>query len=386
MPSNPFLIVAALVGVEALVLTLSRHERTRRWFDLLPPVFWIYFLPMLLSTSGLIDPQAKILSQVTTCLLPMSLLLLLVAVDLKAILRLGGLAVAMFFIGALGVMAGTAFSFHLFKGIIGRDFWGGFGALSASWTGGSANMIAVKEAFGVPDRIFAPMVVVDTIVPYVWMGMLIAVAGLQPVMDRWLRSRRDVVDALGQKAAVKPAPVRWSAGAVTFVLMFAGLGSLLCREAGLMLPAVRDVVSPYAWTIVLVSLLGLVLSMTPVRRLEQSGASVLGYYILYFVLAAIGAKASLTHISSALVLIAAGGVIIAVHAAFLLTGAWLLRAPFFLVAVASQANVGGVASAPVVAEVYQPGLASVGLLLAILGNIVGTYLGILCGQFCRFFS
>jgi uncharacterized membrane protein len=119
--------------------------------------------------------------------------------------------------------------------------------------------------------------------------------------------------------------------------------------------------------------------------MEQAGASKIGYYILYFVLTAIGAKASIANINAAFILIAAGFVIIAVHAFFLLAGARLLRAPLFLVAAASQANVGGVASAPVVAAVYEPGLASVGLLLAILGNIVGTYLGILCGQCCRFF-
>ncbi len=386
MPMPPVLTIVVLAAVEALVLGLSRHARTRGWFGFLPPVFWIYFLPMLLSTCGVLDPRAKVLSDLTTFLLPASLLLLLVVVDLKAILRLGGLAVAMFFIGALGIMAGTIFSFRIFKDAVGADFWSGFGALSASWTGGSANMIAVKEALSVPDRIFAPMVVVDTIVPYVWMGLLIAAAGLQPLMDRCLRSRRGAVDALGPGAVLRPTPVRWSAGGVTFVLMFAAIGSLMARQAGLMLPSVKDVISPYAWTIVLVSLLGLALSMTPVRRLERSGASVLGHYILYFVLAAIGAKASLTDIGAALSLIAAGGVIIAVHAVVLLAGAWVLRAPFFLVAVASQANVGGVASAPVVAGVYQPGLASVGLLLAILGNIAGTYMGILCGQFCRYFS
>jgi uncharacterized membrane protein len=126
--------------------------------------------------------------------------------------------------------------------------------------------------------------------------------------------------------------------------------------------------------------------MTPVRRIERSGASRIGYVLLYLVLTAIGARAGVKDLSSALILIAAGFVIMAVHALFLLTGARLLRAPLFLVAAASQANVGGVASAPVVAAVYQPGLASVGLLLAILGNIVGTYLGILCAQLCRFFS
>ena len=152
---------------------------------------------------------------------------------------------------------------------------------------------------------------------------------------------------------------------------------------GHQLPAIRDVISGYTWTIVIVSLLGLLLSCTPARKLEQHGASKAGSWLLYFVLTAIGAKASVASIGSALVLIGAGLLIMLVHALFLLVAARLLKAPLFLVAAASQANVGGVASAPVVAEVYQPGLASVGLLLAILGNIFGTYFGIFCAQLCR---
>ena len=152
---------------------------------------------------------------------------------------------------------------------------------------------------------------------------------------------------------------------------------------GHQLPAIRDVISGYTWTIVIVSLLGLLLSCTPARKLEQYGASKAGSWLLYFVLTAIGAKASVASIGSALVLIGAGLLIMLVHALFLLVAARLLKAPLFLVAAASQANVGGVASAPVVAEVYQPGLASVGLLLAILGNIFGTYFGIFCAQLCR---
>jgi uncharacterized membrane protein len=143
------------------------------------------------------------------------------------------------------------------------------------------------------------------------------------------------------------------------------------------------VVTTYTWTIMAVTLIGILLSFTPVRGLERSGAARTGYDLLYFVLTAIGARASVVSIGSALLLIAAGMVIVAVHAVVMLAGARLLRAPLFLVAAASQANIGGVASAPVVAEVYHPGLASVGLLLAILGNIVGTWLGILCAQLCR---
>jgi len=383
--THPLLIVVVLVAIEALVLWLSRHERTKRWFDLLPAVFWIYFLPMLAATSGLITAKSPVYGLITTWLLPASLVLLLLPVDMKAILRLGPTALAMFFIGAAGIMAGAVFSFALFTPLIGKEFWSGFGALSASWTGGSANMIAVKEALSVPDTVFAPMVIVDTVVPYLWMGIMIAMVGLQPAFDHWNRSDRAILDHLGEHV-VKHLATHVSRRTVAGIVLalgvaFAGSGTahLVARQ----LPQIRDLVTSYTWTIMIVSLIGIMLSFSPVRNLERSGATRTGYDLLYFVLTAIGAKASVASIGSALVLIAAGLVIVAVHAAVLLVGARIMRAPMFLVAAASQANIGGVASAPVVAEVYHPGLASVGLLLAILGNIVGTWLGILCAQICR---
>ena len=385
MITNPLLIIAVLLAIEALVLTLSRHERTRRCFDLLPAVFWIYFLPMLAATFGLITPTSPVYGMITTWLLPASLVLLLLPVDMRAILRLGPTAMAMFFIGAAGIMAGTVLTFALFKPLVGPQFWSGFGALSASWTGGSANMIAVKEALAVPDAVFAPMVIVDTVVPYLWMGFMIAMVGLQPAFDRWNRSDRAILDHFGEQAVKHLATSgsrRTAAGILlALAVAFAGGGAahLIARQ----LPQIRDVVTTYTWTIMVVSLIGILLSFSPVRNLERSGASRTGYDLLYFVLTAIGAKASVASIGSALVLIAAGLLIVAVHAVVLLIGARLLRAPLFLVAAASQANIGGVASAPLVAEVYHPGLASVGLLLAILGNIVGTWLGIVCAQLCR---
>lgn len=385
MITNPVLIVVVLIAIEALVLGLSRHDRTKRWFDLLPAVFWIYFLPMLASTFGLITSKSPVYGAITTWLLPASLVLLLLPVEMKAILRLGPMALAMFFIGAAGVIAGAAFSFALFKPLIGQEFWSGFGALSASWTGGSANMIAVKEALSVPDTVFAPMVIVDTVVPYLWMGIMIALVGLQPSFDRWNRSDCSIMDHLGEQV-VKHLATSVSRRTLTGILLSLGVafaGSTAAQMIARQLPLIPDLITSYTWTIMIVSLIGVLLSFSPVRNLERSGATRTGYDLLYFVLTAIGAKASVASIGSALVLIAAGMVIVAVHAAVLLAGARLMRAPMFLVAAASQANIGGVASAPVVAEVYHPGFASVGLLLAILGNIVGTWLGILCAQLCR---
>jgi uncharacterized membrane protein len=229
------------------------------------------------------------------------------------------------------------------------------------------------------------MVIVDTVVPYVWMGIMIAGVGLQSVFDRWNNSDRGVIDELGAKAHANSLPVVWSWGGILRLVVFVTIGAVAAYALASRLPVVKDIISTYAWTIIVVSMIGLGLSLTPIRRLEKDGASPCGYYLLYFVLTAIGAKASVANISSAVILIAAGFLIVAVHVVFLLAGARLLKAPMFLVATASQANVGGVASAPVVAAVYQPGLASVGLLLAILGNIVGTYMGILCAQLCRLF-
>ena len=385
MITNPVLIVVVLIAIETLVLVLSRHARTKRYFDLLPAVFWIYFLPMLAATTGLITSKSPVYGMITTWLLPASLVLLLLPVDLKAILRLGPTALAMFFIGAAGTMAGAVLSFALFKPLIGSEFWSGFGALSASWTGGSANMIAVKEALSVPDAVFAPMVIVDTVVPYLWMGIMIAMVGLQPAFDRWNRSDRTILDQLGEQVVTHLAThvSRRTLVGIVLSLGVAFAGSTAAHLVARQLPQIQDVVTSYTWTIMIVSLIGITLSFSPVRNLERSGATRTGYDLLYFVLTAIGAKASVASIGSAMVLIAAGLVIVAVHAAFLLVGARLMRAPMFLVAAASQANIGGVASAPVVAEVYHPGLASVGLLLAILGNIVGTWLGIVCAQICR---
>jgi len=387
MIKNPVGIIVFLLAIEAGILYLASHHRAKAWFTFIPSIFWIYFLPMLASTFGLIDAQSPLYGKVSAMLLPMSLFLLLVTVDIRAILRLGKPALIMFLAGGLGVGLGICIVFVLFKPWIGGQFWSGFGALAGSWTGGSANMIAVKEALGTPDDVFLPMVVVDTIVPYVWMGLLVLVAHYQVAYDRFNRSDRRILDDISHKITPKA-----SAGRGIHILSTVGIiglavaGGLAAKSASRFFPVVQDIISGYAWTIILASSLGILLSFTPLRKVESYGSTRIGYFILYFVLTTIGAKASIRDAGSAAVLVGAGFLIVFIHAAVLLVTARIIRAPLFLAAVASQANVGGVASAPMVAEIYQKGFASVGLLLAILGNIIGTYIGIAVGQICRLLS
>jgi uncharacterized membrane protein len=238
------------------------------------------------------------------------------------------------------------------------------------------------------------MVVVDTVVPYAWMALLIVLAARQAAYDRWNRSRVELVGELARRSRAdvqSPQPMTLAhlagmlavAAAVGSASLWLGPVLVRCQES-LGVPA--QFIDSFAWAIILATTGGIALSFTPVRRLEGYGASKLGYFMLYLVLTSIGARTSLAHIAAAPLLIVAGVMWIVIHGLFLVGAGRLMRAPMSLLAAASQANIGGPASAPVVAGVYQPGLESVGLLLAILGNILGTYAGLLCSAVCGWVS
>ncbi|HOD81433.1 MAG: hypothetical protein BWX88_03918 [Planctomycetes bacterium ADurb.Bin126] len=393
LPTREAAAVGLLLAIEAAVLLFARTTIGKKVYKVLPAVFYIYFLPALAANLALLPTPGSIVDgqpftlykHISDYFLPPALLLLMISVDLPAVGRLGGRALAMVLTGSVGIVLGGFVSLLIFQPWLSPQAWSGFGALSGSWIGGSGNMIAVARGLDTPQEVFSPMLVVDIVVGYGWMGVVIALSRLQGPFDRWSRADRRLVADLNERmAAVRTANAR--PPTVASLLGMAGLAALgtwFARWAGHHLPAAGGVVSSTTWTIIIVTTLGLGLSLTPVRRLESYGASKLGYLLLYLVLTAIGAQADLSGLRQAPLLIAAGVVWLLIHAACLLLGAKLLRAPMFLAATASQANVGGTASAPVVAAAYQKDLASVGLLMAIVGMLAGTYLGIVCGQLCR---
>jgi uncharacterized membrane protein len=385
MVHNFLLLVVILASIEFGVLYLASNPRTRHFFKFLPSMFWIYFLPMVLSTCGLIDAKSPLYGWITKNLLPPSLFLLLVNMDIKSISRLGPSALIMFFAGSTGIVLGMVVSFVIFKPLVGAQFWSGFGALSASWTGGSANMIAVKEALNTPDAVFLPMVIVDTVVPYMWVGILIALAPWQKIFDGFNRADRGIIDDLaGLMGKVsKPEKTTVNVGKAAMMVVLALLAGRAAQICSVYLPTGKNVMSPYAWSIILVATMAIVVSTTPLSRMPRTGTNKTGKWILYFVLATIGARASLNNAAQAGILIAAGGVVLIIHVIVLLAAARMLRAPLFLAATASVANMAGMVSAPMVAEVYQPGFAPAALLLAVLGHSLGAYIGIVTGQICK---
>jgi uncharacterized membrane protein len=260
----------------------------------------------------------------------------------------------------------------------------GFGALAGSWIGGSANMVAVATSIGTPDSMLGPLIVVDTIVGYGWMGVVIALSVFQNRMDARNRVDQATVEMLNARMKEidlsRRRPLKFLD--LTFMLAIAFGGGYAMLQLGMLLPDVGDVLNSFGWAIILATACGVALSFTPASNLEFAGASHVGSFMFYLLLATIGARADLRGILDAPLFLLAGIMIIAIHASFLFAAGRIFRSPMFLMATASQANIGGPITAPIVAAVYQNSLAAVGLLMAVLGNILGTFVGLSVAQIC----
>jgi uncharacterized membrane protein len=286
------------------------------------------------------------------------------------------MAVIMMLAGAAGIMVGAPIVLVLFGPVLPDEAWKGIAALTGSWIGGSANMVAVAESVGTPDSLLGPMIIVDTVVGYSWMAVLLVLSTWQARFDTWNRAHREALDETNHHLAAldaqrTPLDLR-SAG---LIVLGGFAAATLAVGVGGWLPELGEprIISHMTWTVLLVVTVGLILSFTPLQRLEEEGASRIGYVALYLMMAAVGAQADLRAVLEAPVFLLAGVVWIGIHVGVLFVVARLIRAPLFFVATGSMANIGGTASAPVVASMYHPAMAPVGLLMAVLGYVVGTY-------------
>ena len=379
--TEPMAVFGFLAAIVALVFWVSELPRFRKVFEVVPPVIYVYFLPMLATTAGITPSASPLYEWTVPYLLLFALLLLMVSVDVGSILKLGGTALFMVAAGTVGIIIGGPISLLIFKDMLPPDAWTGFAALSGSWIGGTANMVAVAESVGTSPDAMGPVIVVDTVVGYGWMGVLIAMVGLQGRFDRRTKARTEAVEETNRRLEAinrerRPMSMRDA-------IMMIGLGmacAVGAQRVGAMLPSIGDptIISGTTWAILIVVTGGLALSFTRLRDLESAGASHLGYTALYLLLAGIGAQADLRAVLETPVYLAAGAVWISIHLIVLLIAARIVRAPFFFVATGSMANIGGAASAPVVAGVYHRAMAPIGLLMAVAGYILGIYGALVC--------
>lgn len=379
--TDPMAIFAYLAGLMALVFWISERQALRKLFDITPPVLYAYFLPTVSTAFGITPAASPAYEWMTHYLLPLSLFLLMLTVDLPAIARMGGLALVMMLAGSLGTAVGAPATFAVFGKFLPPESWKGLAALSGSWIGGTLNLVAIAESVHTPANIMGPTIVVDTLVGYGWLAVLLMFSGWQVRWDRATGARVEALEETNRRLgeiAAKRHPIDTTGGSIILGIGF--VAAVLSTAAGAALPNLGDptIISHTTWAILIVVTGGLLLSLTPMRRLEEIGASRLGYVALYLLLTAVGAQADLRAVVAAPLFLVAGVFWICVHAAVLLTITRLLRAPLFFFATSSMANIGGAVSGPIVASVYQPAMAPVGLLMAVLGYILGTYVGLGC--------
>ena len=399
---------AVLLGLLAATLgavfwtTRSALPFWQRFYRYVPAIMLCYFLPALYNSFGLIDSAHSNLYFIASrYLLPATLVLLTLAIDLPATLRLGPKALIMFFAASLSVVIGGPVALLIWKAIapatVDGELWRGMTAIAGSWIGGAANQAAMKEMFQIEPNIFGVMVAVDILFSYLWMAVLLWMAANHERLDRRLNADTTAITALGERMErLRLEHERVPALADLMIMLglafgATGLAHALAAPiagafAGREWAERLSLSSEFFWIVVLATTFGLLLSFTRARQLEGAGASRLGSAFLYVLIATVGMQMNIGAVLTAPALFGIGFTWIAFHAVVMLIVARLIRAPTFFLAVGSQANIGGAASAPVVAAAFHPSLAPVGVLLAVLGYALGTYGGWLTGQLMRLVS
>ena len=407
--TNDAVVLGILIGILALIFTTSHssHPFWQKFYTFVPSLLLCYFIPSIFNSMGLISGEESDLYFVASrFLLPASLVLLTLSIDLKGIIGLGPKAVIMFVTGTVGIVIGGPLAIiitaNVMPGILdigaGEEIWRGLSTVAGSWIGGGANQTAMFEIFNPSSELFSAMITVDVIVANLWMAFLLYGAGTSDRVDRWFKADSSAITDLRKRienyrasiAKIPTLPDMTRVASIAF-----GVTAIGHLAGDFIAPWVQEVApylsrfsltSPFFWIIVVATTGGLILSFTPARKLEGAGASRMGSLFLYVLVATIGMKMDILAIFDNPGFFFIGIVWMLIHVTLLLSVGKIIKAPFFFTAVGSQANVGGAASAPIVASAFHPALAPVGVLLAVLGYALGTYAAWLCAIFMQFVS
>ncbi|MEZ4749100.1 MAG: DUF819 family protein [Bdellovibrionota bacterium] len=384
MIQDPIAVLAVLLVVLALLFSAAAHPNIGKIFKVVPLLVFAYFVPTLLSNTHIIPLESPTYTFIKKWLLPSSLLLLTMSVDIPAIMGLGKKVLYLFFGATAGIVIGAPLAYLAFGWMIppeiGDEAWKGLAALSGSWIGGGANFIAIGESVGAKPETINMMVIVDVAVASVWMAVLLYFAGREKEIDAAIGADRSALEVLRQKVEAYQAQVSRPAKLADLLTIgaLAFGGTVVASWLSKMLPEFGGIVTGFTWVVIIVTTIGVALSFTNFRKLEGAGASAVGSVFLYLLVATIGAQGNFAAVLDAPAMVVIGSVWMLFHAVTILLLCRYLKAPIFFAAVGSQANVGAAASAPIVASAFHPALAPVGVLLAVLGYVLGTYMGLVC--------
>ena len=414
-------IVFGLLMLALGLIFYTESIKTGFWskfYKIVPGLFVAYMLPALFTTVGLIAPEWETVNDAgetvkhstslyyvsSRYLLPAALVLMTLSIDLKAVFNLGWKALIMFFTGTIGIVIGGPIAILLIStvspetvGGVGTDaVWRGLSTLAGSWIGGGANQTAMLEIFGYNQKLYGGMVFVDIVVANIWMAILLIGIGKRKRINKWLKADSSSIEILKEKVSAFTDKVKRNPSLTDLMIIAAiafGTVSFAHLSASFLAPYFEGVVaniesvqtrniftflgSKFFWMISIATIIAILLSFTKAKNYEGAGASKFGSVFIYILVASIGMKMDLTLIFDNAGLIVIGIVWMSIHAGLLILVAKLIKAPYFFLAIGSQANVGGAASAPIVASAFHPSLATVGVLLAVLGYAIGTVAAIL---------
>ncbi|SOE22760.1 Uncharacterized membrane protein [Spirosomataceae bacterium TFI 002] len=396
--SDDVVVLAILLSILFFVFRTSNSQGGlwSKFYKIFPPILLCYFLPGLLNSLGIISGQeSQLYPVISKYLLPPCLILFTLSLDISMLKKLGTKALLVFLAGTVGVVIGGPIAVLIVKSIFPATFsgenaeaWRGLSTVAGSWIGGGANQTALKEIFQPSAKLFSQSVAVDIIVAETWLAILLVGVANKVKINKWLKADTRLVDDIKQKMQQKADDLLqrnisfYELIKVLFVgFSVTGVAYLL---AGQIVPFIEQnyphlsqfsLTSTFFWVVILCTTTAIILSQTKLSEIQDRGANEVATVFLYLLIAAIGMQMDLGAIAENPALILVGVIWIIIHAGIILLVGKLLKAPFFFIAVGSQANVGGAASASVVAAAYHPSLISVGVILSVLGYTIGTYAG-----------
>lgn len=391
---SPIGVLAVLCAVAAFFFLLAQVTDTKL-FKYVPPLLFIYATPVFLSNLKIggqtVIPNSSIIyTGLSKFALPVFIVLMLIKVNVPAVVKVMGKGVLVMLMGTAGVMVGGVVAYVIVHGWLPDDSWKGFGALAGSWIGGTANMLATKEMLGATDAQLGLAVVADNVIYIVWLPLLLMSRDYAAQFNRWARvpkERLAAMDAAAEMhveedhAPTMPQYLYLAAVVIGVTAIGHALAAPIAGWIADVSTGLAGIFSETTTRILLVTTIALLLSTTPVSKLPNSTA--IGTALVYIFVAGMGARAEVSELGSAPVFVLGAFIWIFIHGLFMLAGAWLFRVDVHSVAIASAANIGAAASAPIVAAHHRPNLVPASILLALLGYALGNYLAPLTGHLAR---
>jgi len=380
MIENGFTYLAVLILIASSIVYIEKKSQ-HTLFEYLPAIVIIYFVVMLASTFGLWEKTESVTATykgVKSNLLPAMIFLMLLLADMREIFKLGKKMILTFLLASVSIALGFIGMFALFHSSFGTEAWKPFAALSGSWMGGTANMVAIQGALNLPDSAMGYTLLIDSIDYAIWVMILLALVPFAKKFNTWSKADTSLIDEVGERLARKEENKKpMDFASLFFLLGFALFISALAQYGASFLPT-TSFLTTTTWIVIIATVAGILFAMTPLAKI--SGSSELANIMLYLIVALIASRANFSELTEAPLYIFAGFVIIAIHVTIMVIFAKLFKLDLFSLGVASLANIGGVASAPILASAYSKALIPIGVLMAMMGYILGTFGGLMVGK------